>query len=694
MITISVIIVNYNVKPFLERALLSIRKALERIPSEIFVVDNGSGDGSAAMVKERFPEVYLIQNRENVGFARANNQALRRVKGKYICLINPDTLVQEDTFRICLDYLETRLSVGAVGCKIVNPDGTLQLSCRRSIPTPWIAFTKIVFLSALFPRSKRFGQYNLTYLNPNQTTEVEALSGSFMIVRRQVIEQVGLLDETFFLYGEDLDWCYRMQQKGWKIVYLPKTQIIHYKGQSTREASFDTRRVFYEAMRLFVKKHFRKERSFLPQWFLMLGIWIRASLSFISRLFSKLIVPFVDIVFLQFSLTLAIGMRFGDLQLLGYYRIVNMVYTAVWIICLYAMGLYKNRICSATKALEGIIIGFLLNSTWTFFFKQYAFSRQVMLVAGLLNGLFLSSWRAIIRTMLHGHHIPFLEHLGINFIKKRILIVATQQSIGHILKQLNGRTGSIYEVVGILSFDEKDTLQSENGRVPVLGTLQDLERVASAHRIREVIFSQEVVHCENLLHIISCGKILNLNFKMIPQNVDVMTGRTTIEYLEDIPLVDLDFKIYSGTSQLFKRLMDLTVTIFLLPFLLPIFIYLWIHPSYEFQHVLISDGIGHSIPVRELLKNHQKVNNWLRYVPLYSEVLKGRMSLVGSEMVPYSDSIIENGMKPGLTGLVQINSAKNLQENEKKQYHLYYLKNYTPLLDLKILFRSLLSFNR
>ncbi len=689
MISISVIIVSYNVKSFLERAVISIRKALEGFSFEIFVVDNSSGDGSAAMVKERFPEVYLIKNRENVGFARANNQALLRVKGKYICLINPDTLVQEDTFRICLNYLEAHSSVGALGCKIINPDGTLQLSCRRNIPTPWSAFTKIVFLSALFPRSKHFGQYNLTYLNPDQTTEVGALSGSFMMVRKQAVEQVGLLDERFFLYGEDLDWCYRMQQKGWKIVYLPETQIIHYKGQSTHEASFDTRRIFYEAMRLFVKKHFRKERSFLPQWFILFGIWIRASLSFISRQFSKLIVPFLDIAFLQLSLALAIWIRFGDLQLWGYYRIVNVVYTAVWIICLYAMGFYKNRICSATKALEGIIIGFLLNSTWTFFFKQYAFSRQVVLVAGLLNGLFLSSWRAIIYTILHGHHIPFLEHLGIHFIKKRILIVATQQSVGHMLKQFDGRTGLIYKVVGILSFDEKDALQSENGSVPVLGTLQDLERVSSAHRIQEVIFSQEIVHYENLLHILSRGKSLHLHFKMIPQDVDVMTGRTSIEYLEDIPLVDLDFKIFSVPNQLFKRFMDLAVTIFLLPFLLPLFIYLWVHPSFQFRRVLISDGIGHSIQVRQLFKNRQKVNHWLRTIPLYSEVLKGRMSLVGSEILPYSDSTFERGIKPGLTGLVQINFTKKLLEDEIKQYHLYYLKNYTPFLDLKILFKSL-----
>ena len=224
MVNLSVIIVNYNVKVFLEQALHSILKALEGISSEVFVVDNASRDGSVALIKKKFPDIKLIENKKNVGFARANNQALQKAGGNVVCLINPDTLVSEDTFRICLDYLKTHKDVGMVGCKILNPDGTLQLACRRSFPTPWVAFSKVVGLNDLFPKSKLFGKYNLTYLDPEKTTEVDAISGSFMMIQKRAIDDIGLLDETFFLYGEDLDWCYRMGQAGWKIVYLPKTQ--------------------------------------------------------------------------------------------------------------------------------------------------------------------------------------------------------------------------------------------------------------------------------------------------------------------------------------------------------------------------------------------------------------------------------------------------------------------------------------
>ncbi|MEJ2627632.1 MAG: glycosyltransferase [bacterium] len=178
MVELSVIIVNYNVRQLLEQALVSLQKAVKGISHEIFVVDNNSSDGSDVMVQKKFPRVTLIANDENKGFSQANNQALKLAQGKYICLLNPDTIVQGDTFSICLEYLRNHEQVGALGCKIINPDGSLQLACRRSFPTPWVAFSKIVGLSKLFPQSKLFGKYNLSYCDPDKTMEVDAISGS------------------------------------------------------------------------------------------------------------------------------------------------------------------------------------------------------------------------------------------------------------------------------------------------------------------------------------------------------------------------------------------------------------------------------------------------------------------------------------------------------------------------------------
>lgn len=689
MVDISVIVVNYNVKPFLEQALHSILKALMGIPSEVFVVDNSSGDGSVLLVRERFRGVHLIENDENIGFARANNQALRRARGKTVCLVNPDTLVREDTFRVCLDYLDTHPRVGAVGCKILNPDGTLQLACRRSFPTPWVAFTKVVGLSRLFPNSKLFGKYNMTYLEPDEITEVEALSGSFMMLRKQVVDEVGLLDEIFFLYGEDLDWCYRIRQKGWRIIYLPKTQIIHYKGRSTQEAPFDDLKLFYGAMRLFVKKHFMSGWSFLPQWLLLMGIWIRGGISFFSRLVNRLLVPLVDVGFLQLALVMALFIRFGHLVHWTSYRLVNGVYTMVWIGCLYTMGLYKKGIFSSSKAIGGIVLGLVLNTSLTFFFPQYAFSRQVVLVAGVLNGFFLSGWRLIVRLASRIRRIPFLGTVGRTLIRRRVLIVGNDQFGQKILKKLRSRIDAGYEVIGFLGLEEKDLLCSVDGKVPILGTLKDLERIASTHRIQEVVFSPEAISYERALSIVARGKDLHLDFKMVPRDLDVVIGRTSIDTLEDIPLVDLDYRIFSGPNRFFKRMIDLMVTLMLLPFLVPLLLILLIHPSFRFKRVLISDGVGKFIPVWELGKNGKKASNWLGSVPLFIEVLRGRMSLVGTEMVPHEDSASEKGFKPGLTGMVQVNFWKGLKEEEKERYNLYYLKNYSLLLDLEIILREI-----
>src|SRR5208283_3322834 len=250
---VSIIIVNYNVRDFLNNALVSVFRALEGMEGEVFVVDNASDDGSSDVVRQSFPNVRLIANKANVGFAKANNQALALSSGKYLMLLNPDTIVQEDTIRTLINFFEANGDVGMAGCKILNPDGSLELACRRSFPTPWVAFTKIMGLSALFPRLRLFGKYNLSYLDPDQTYTVDALSGSFMFVRRSVYDQIGGLDEQFFMYGEDLDWCYRAQVAGWNITYVHTTQIIHYKGESTRRSGMNEVKLFYEAMRVFVR---------------------------------------------------------------------------------------------------------------------------------------------------------------------------------------------------------------------------------------------------------------------------------------------------------------------------------------------------------------------------------------------------------------------------------------------------------
>ena len=269
---LSVIIVSYNVRSYLERSLRSVGGALEQIPSEIMVVDNASDDESAAMVHETFPDVELIRNEDNVGFARANNSALKRAKSDIIVLLNPDTVVNDKTFTSLLEAFEQFPEAGMVGGKVLNEDGTLQIGCRRSFPTPWVSFTRLIGLSKVFPGSRIFARYNLTYLDPETVNEVDAVSGSFMAVRKPVLEDAGYLDERFFMYGEDLDWCFRIKQSGWKIVYYPKASILHYKGGSSPVNDWDHSKHFYDAMLLFAVKHFKSYSPLTPLWLIKSAI--------------------------------------------------------------------------------------------------------------------------------------------------------------------------------------------------------------------------------------------------------------------------------------------------------------------------------------------------------------------------------------------------------------------------------------
>ncbi|MFN2128695.1 MAG: glycosyltransferase family 2 protein, partial [Anaerolineales bacterium] len=258
---LSVIIVNYNVKYFLEQCLHSVIKSIEGLHGEIIVVDNNSVDGSTQMLNDKFPKVKLIANKKNLGFSKANNQGIKKASGKYILILNPDTILQEDTLLKCFDFMESHPNAGSLGVKMIDGKGNFLPESKRSLPTPSVAFFKIFGLASLFPRSKTFGRYHLGYLDKDQVHKVEILPGAFMFIRKSVLDQIGFLDETFFMYGEDIDLSYRITQAGYDNYYFPETTIIHYKGESTKKGSINYVMVFYRAMMIFARKHFSRKNA-------------------------------------------------------------------------------------------------------------------------------------------------------------------------------------------------------------------------------------------------------------------------------------------------------------------------------------------------------------------------------------------------------------------------------------------------
>ncbi|KAA9042000.1 glycosyltransferase family 2 protein [Ginsengibacter hankyongi] len=284
---LSVIIVNYNVKYFLEYCLFSVEKAMKNIEGEIFVVDNNSTDGSRDFFENNFPQVKFIWNIKNEGFAKANNMALKMASGDYILFLNPDTIVPEDCFEKCISFIQSKNNSIACGVKMIDGSGKFLKESKRAFPSPLTSLYKLSGLARFFPRSKLFSKYHLGYLDENVNHEVDVLAGAFMIIPKKILDTVGGFDESFFMYGEDIDLSYRIQKAGYKNFYFAESCIIHFKGESTKKGSLNYVKMFYKAMSVFVKKHYGGTSAGLFNFFIQVAIFFRAALSVTARFFRR-----------------------------------------------------------------------------------------------------------------------------------------------------------------------------------------------------------------------------------------------------------------------------------------------------------------------------------------------------------------------------------------------------------------------
>ncbi len=303
---LSVIIINYNVRYFLEQCLYSVQKALKGIDAEILVIDNASTDGSRAYLEPKFPAVNFDWGKENLGFARANNYGLSIAKGELILFLNPDTLVPEDVFSLSLAYFGSHPDVGAMGIRMLDGSGKFLKESKRAFPSPVTAFFKLTGLASLFPKSPVFAKYHLGHLDEMKTQEADVLSGAFMMVRKKILKNNGGFDESFFMYGEDIDLSYRIKQAGHVNIYFAETSIIHFKGESTKKGSLKYVKMFYSAMAIFVRKHYGGAKASIFLIFIHLAIWLRAVLSVAHNIMKPLRLTLVDtsLIFCSFALTI------------------------------------------------------------------------------------------------------------------------------------------------------------------------------------------------------------------------------------------------------------------------------------------------------------------------------------------------------------------------------------------------------
>ena len=563
MIKLSVIIVNYNVKYFLEQAIQSVIKACEKMEAEIIVVDNNSVDGSVEFIESKFiskaidqkPIIKIIANKQNTGFSKANNQGLQIAKGEYVLLLNPDTVVEEDTFDKCISFMDSHPDAGALGVKMIDGKGVFLPESKRAFPSPEVAFYKAFGLATLFPRSKVFGKYHLGYIGENETCEVDVLAGAFMLLRKSVLDKIGNLDEAFFMYGEDIDLSYRIVKAGYKNYYFPETRIIHYKGESTKKASFNYVKMFYNAMKIFAKKHFSGRRAGVFVTLLNIAIYFRALIAGIVRIFKKVATPLFDALLIFGGLVLIkeyweyyVKYIEGGEYPIDYLLINAPLYCLIWILSIFISGGY-DRSTNITKIVRGIFWGtIVIAAVYGFLPEQYRFSRG-MIIAGAAYSIFV--------LLFYRSFIHFIKYRNFRFGEepdKKILIVGDREETKRAHQLLNQlQLGN--QIVGYVN-----TGVNTKNEDLVLGNVESLKELISVYKANELIFCAKDISSQEIINwMVTLGQ--NIDYKIIPDQSLSIIGSNSKNTAGDIYTVDIKLKISLPEQRRAKRFTDLFIAL-------------------------------------------------------------------------------------------------------------------------------------
>ena len=647
LLKLSIIIVNYNVRYFLEQALGSVRKAVQGIEHEVFVVDNNSVDDSVQMVKEKFPEVKLIANTQNTGFATANNQAIRISTGEYVLLLNPDTLVEEDTFHKCIAFMDAHPNGGALGVRLIDGSGKYLPESKRGFPTPWVAFCKTVGLSAIFPRSKTFNGYYLGHLSEHQTHEVDVLVGAFMFMRKTALDKAGLLDEAFFMYGEDIDLSYRVVLAGYKNYYLAETSIIHYKGESTKKGSLNYVRTFYQAMIIFAKKHFSGGNQGLYVNMLQAAIWLRAGLTLSSNLLKKLGLPLLD------AAIIVIGLFFlKDFWANYFYKDPNYykpsvvwfnfpLYTCVWLLSVWLNGGYDNRF-ELRRLLRGLAMGtILLAAIYGFLDMEYRSSRALL----LLGALWAAASTIATRILLHFAQYKHLR-IGKGVLRNLAIVGSNTESLR--VQGLLHQSGVHANLIGTIAPHQAQAKDKE-----YLCSLEQIEEAVRVYKINEIIFCSRDVRAEEIMRrMTALGPFVSI--KIVPEESISIIGSSSKNEPGELYTIAVKYNIAEPGQARNKRVFDLVFCLSLL-----IFFPFWLIFSSKASKLYTS---------------------WF-------SVFWGRRTWVGYHPSPHTNDLPR--IKPGILTIAGEPHTPIMQHPDTiDRLNYLYAKDWSTMRDLEVLLKS------
>ncbi len=628
---------NYNVAYFLEQCLNSVYKSANALSIEVFVVDNRSSDNSNAMVLEKFPSVILIQNKENVGFSRANNQAMRIAKGKYFLLLNPDTVVEESTFEKIVHKMESDEAIGGLGVRMVDGKGNFLPESKRGLPTPAVAFYKIFGLAGLFKKSKKFGKYHLTYLDEFETNEVEILSGAFMCMRASTLAEVGLLDETFFMYGEDIDLSYRILKGGYKNVYFPETTIIHYKGESTKKSSVNYVFVFYKAMIIFAKKHFTQNNAAFFSFAIYTGIYLRATLAIGKRILQK------GIPLLWSGGVLLLGL-FG---LTHRWRMHDVTFPAIvydWVIPFYfvtwtcvnlIMGAFDTPFKIGRFAKATLLGTLVILVIYALMPKDLQFSRLYILA----GATWYFAW-VVFDKLLQSLLLKNATGLFLN-PKKKFLILGDNLEFKRIKNLLIQNLKPIAYIHGVCKTESYPESKCNVAEFPSKIDFADYN---------EIIFSAKDLDAAQIISWMSQIKDEHLDFKIAQPETDFIIGSSSIETTGETYRVNIN-NLAKPENLRSKRFFDLLMATALFgcsPILL------WFYP-----------------------------NKWQFFKNIYL-VLSSNRTWVGfyAKTIGYNDPQLPK-LKQGI--LNPLDGMENITDHQSDKLNLIYARDFSILKDVKII---------
>jgi len=681
-------LVNYETTDLLVKCLDSIREQEIRAEYRIMVVDNHSQDGAVERLQKEYPEVTVIANTRNNGYAIAVNQAIRVANSDYILLLNPDIVVKPGAIDKLVKLMDDMSDVGIAGGKLFNPDGTLQYSCRTFFTLPVILFRRTI-LGKLFPNSSVLTRHLMSDWDHNSVRDVDWVLGGCMMIRRKALKDVGLMDERFFLYFEDVDWCYRMKKGGWRVCYLPDAEMIHHHRRQSAQ-SFVNKTLLFHIMSMF---HFydkwgkilyllRKYRVFLAIFFFLLVDIAAINISFVGAYFiRKNLLTFLT-----------------KPQLPFFYYQNSLIFTNIIMpLLFYFLGLYTIKtgelwVDELFRVAKGVIVSTLFLMAASYLAQGYEFSRTMKVVFAGLCVLIVFLFRWFLLSWYNS-----LRRQGFNL--RRTLIVGTGKTAGVVYKELQKHREIGFDIVGFVRDPYEQNVPGDEQVFPILGTAENIPVLIRTQNITEVIIASS----SDSRELISNTKHNGVNVRLVTDLYNLSMHETTLEELAGIPMVHFKGKPLFAFNLFIKRGIDIILSSLALVFLSPLMAVIAILIKLDSSGSLI-------VKQKNLGKGQQKFTlygfrstyKWLQrfkfdHLPELFNVLRGEMSFVGPRPLPViSDMARYEGwrqrrfdIKPGITGLWQVSEQYGFSFDEMVRLDIYYIWNWSISNDLKILLRTI-----